>query len=143
MLGKNPPPAPPQDTPTRRFTDAPEANATLVGPGTRIKGELAADGAVDIAGAIEGELRVGGHCRVRQGAHVSGRVEAKTLLIEGTVDGPALVADKIEIGASARVHSNIQARVVAVADGAVFEGRVQMDGSGAPGTAQTFTEKRR
>jgi cytoskeletal protein CcmA (bactofilin family) len=143
MLGKNPPPAAPQDTPTRRFTDAIDANTTIVGPGTLVKGELAAEGAVEIAGAIEGEVRVGGHCRVRQGARVDGRIEAKTLLIEGTVDGPALVADKIEIGASARVHSNIQARVVAVADGAVFEGQVQMDGSGGPGTPQTFTEKRR
>jgi cytoskeletal protein CcmA (bactofilin family) len=49
------------------------------------------------------------------------------------------VADKVEIGATGRVKSSIQARVVAIADGAFFEGEVRMDDSGAP---VTFTEKR-
>ena len=40
------------------------------------------------------------------------------------------------------MKSSIQARVVAIADGAFFEGEVRMDGTGGPGTPQTFTEKR-
>jgi cytoskeletal protein CcmA (bactofilin family) len=141
MLGKTPPPPPPAaDNPARRFTDSVDAHVTVIGPGTRIKGELVADGPVEVAGTLEGELRVTAHCRVRQSATVSGRVEAKTLVIEGTVEGPALVADKLEIGSSARVRSSIQARVMAIADGAIFEGDVRMDESGSP---QSFTEKRK
>ena len=70
---------------------------------------------------------------------MTGRVEAKTLVIEGTVEGPALVADRLEIGSTARVRSSIQARVMAIADGAIFEGEVRMDEAGSP---QSFTEKR-
>jgi len=80
---------------------------------------------------------------VREGARVTGRLEAKSLVVEGRVSGPALVADKVEIGATARVESNIQARVVAIADGAFFEGEVRMDGSSGSGGPQTFTEKRK
>jgi cytoskeletal protein CcmA (bactofilin family) len=76
---------------------------------------------------------------VREGASVKGRLEATSLVVEGQVEGPALVADKVEIGASARVRSNVEARVVAIADGAFFEGAVKMDEAGAP---VTFTEKR-
>ena len=142
MLGKPESPAPPA-APSRRFGDSADPNATFVGPRTRIKGELVSDGPVDLAGSFEGDLRVSAHCRVREGARVTGRLEAKTLVVEGQVTGPALVADKVEIGATARVESNIQARVVAIADGAFFEGEVRMDGSGSPGAPQTFTEKRK
>jgi cytoskeletal protein CcmA (bactofilin family) len=142
MLGKPEPPAQPT-APARRFTDTVDPHTTFVGPGTRIKGELVSEGPVDVAGTLEGDIRVSAHCRIRQGARVTGRLEAKSLVVEGQVSGPALVADRLEIGATARVESNIQARVVAIADGAFFEGEVRMDGSGAPGTPQTFTEKRR
>jgi len=140
MLGKPessaPPPGPPQ---ARRFTDALDPNATVIGPSTRFQGELSSDGPVDVAGALDGDAHVNGHCRVRPGAKVAGRLEATTLVIEGEVSGPAIVADKVEIGASARVRSNIEARLVAIADGAFFEGTVRMP---EPGSPVTFKEKR-
>jgi len=142
MLGKPDASAQPS-APARRFTDAIDPNSTFVGPGARIKGDLVSDGPVDVAGTLEGDVRVNAHCRVRDGGRVTGRLEAKSLVVEGHVTGPALVADKVEIGSTARVESNIQARVVAIADGAFFEGEVRMDESGAPGTPQTFTEKRK
>ena len=143
MLGKPETSAQPP-APARRFTDAVDPNATFVGPGARIKGDLVSDGPVDVAGTLDGDIRVNAHCRVREGARVTGRLEAKSLVVEGRVSGPALVADKVEIGATARVESNIQARVVAIADGAFFEGEVRMDGpGGAAGAPQSFTEKRR
>jgi cytoskeletal protein CcmA (bactofilin family) len=123
----------------RRFTDAVDLNTTVIGPGTRVTGELNAEGPVDVAGTLEGDTHVAGHCRIREGARVVGRLEAHTLVVEGQVDGPAVVADKVEIGKSARVRSNIEARVVAIADGAFFEGAVRMDEPGAP---VSFREKR-
>lgn len=138
MLGKSPPPTTP-DLPARRFTDTVDPIPTRVGRGTRLKGELVAEGPVEVDGTVEGDLRVAAHCRVREGARVVGRIEAKTLLVEGSVEGPALVADKVEIGATARVRSSIEARLVAIADGAVFEGQVRMDAAGP----QSFTEKRK
>jgi cytoskeletal protein CcmA (bactofilin family) len=143
MLGKPQAPAPPPDAQSRRFTDAVDPHATVIGPGTRVKGELVADGPLELAGTLEGDARVGSHLRVRKGARVAGQLEAKSLVIEGEVRGTSIVADRVEIGASARVHSSIRARVVAIADGAFFEGEVRMDETGAPGTPITFTEKRR
>jgi len=143
MLGKPPSPAPlPTESPSRRITDALDPQATRIGPGTHVKGDLVSDGPVDVAGTLDGDVKVSGHCRVREGARVTGRIEADTLVVEGTVDGPSLVAEKIEIGAAARVTSNVRARLVAIADGAFFEGEVRMDDTGAPVTPVTFTEKR-
>jgi cytoskeletal protein CcmA (bactofilin family) len=140
MLGK-PEAAPSSTAPSqaRRFTDSVDPHATVIGPATRVIGELVAEGPVDLAGTLEGNARVVGHCRIREKAIVKGRVEATTLVVEGQVDGAGLVADKVEIGASARVRSNIEARIVAIADGAFFEGTVHME---EPGARVTFTEKR-
>jgi cytoskeletal protein CcmA (bactofilin family) len=140
MLGKpEATPSPSASQPTRRFTDALDAHATVIGPRTRVVGQLTSEGPVDLSGVLEGDARIEGHCRVREGASVKGRLEATSLVVEGQVEGPALVADKVEIGASARVRSNVEARVVAIADGAFFEGAVKMDEAAAP---VTFTEKR-
>jgi len=141
MLGKPPtPPLPTPETPSRRFTDAVEAGTTVIGPSTRVKGDVASDDPIDLAGTLDGDLRVTAHCRVRQGAKLTGKLEAKSVVIEGQLSGPLLVADKVEIGASARVETNIQARLVAIADGAFFEGEVRMDEAGGP---VSFKEKRK
>jgi cytoskeletal protein CcmA (bactofilin family) len=108
-----------------------------------VKGELVAEGPVELAGFLDGDARVSTHLHVRPGARVTGRLEAKSLVVEGEVTGPSVAAERIEIGATARVSSNLRARVVAIAEGAFFEGEVRMDDTGAPGTLFTFTEKRR
>jgi cytoskeletal protein CcmA (bactofilin family) len=140
MLGK-PETSPSASVPpqARRFTDSLDTHVTVIGPDTRFQGELTAEGPVDVAGSFDGDAHVAGHFRIREGARVTGRVEAQSLVIEGQVEGPSLVADKVEIGRTARVRSNIEARVVAIADGAFFEGAVRMV---EPGTPMTFKEKR-
>jgi cytoskeletal protein CcmA (bactofilin family) len=142
MLGKPEDSAQPP-APARRFTDAVEANTTFVDSDTTITGNLVSEGNVDVAGRHHGDIRASALLRVREGARVTGRLAAKSLVVEGEVSGPALVADKVEIGATARVKSSIEARAVAIADGAFFEGEVRMDGSGGSGSPQTFTEKRK
>jgi cytoskeletal protein CcmA (bactofilin family) len=138
-----PPPPPPPETPARRFLDAPEAIATVIGPGTHIKGDLSGGDGVDIAGTLEGHSNVTGAYRVREGGRVVGDLSAADLVLEGQVSGHNLSADKIEIGAAARVRGHIHARVVAIAEGAVFDGTVHMSGAGGPGGAVAFTEKRK
>jgi cytoskeletal protein CcmA (bactofilin family) len=143
MFGRTAPPAPEPEPPSRRFTDAVDHGATVIAPGIRVKGELVAEGPVDLAGSFDGDLRVSAHLRVRSGAIVTGRIEATSLVVEGDVNGPSVEAERVEIGASGRVRADVRARVVAIADGAVFEGQLRMDDTGTAGTPTTFTEKRR
>jgi cytoskeletal protein CcmA (bactofilin family) len=143
MLGKTLTPEPPSPAHSRRFTDSVDANATVIGPGTRVKGELVTQGPVELAGLLDGDARVEAHLRVRPGARVTGRLEAKSLVVEGEVTGLSMAAQRIEIGATARVRSNIRARVLTIAEGASVEGDLHMDNTDAPGRLTTFTEKRR
>jgi cytoskeletal protein CcmA (bactofilin family) len=114
----------------------------VIGPGIRVRGELTGDDPVEVGGTLEGDSRVSAHYTIREGARVVGKVEATSIVIAGEITGPVLSADKVEIGATARVRADIRARVVAIAEGAFFDGQVQMQGKDAAGPV-TFKEQRR
>ena len=115
----------------------------MIGPGTRIKGELNGDDPVDFSGTFEGHSRINALCRLRETARVAGDVAAINIVVEGEVSGKMLAAEKIEIGATARVQANVRARFVAIAEGAFFDGELHMEGRNGPPTPQGFTEKRK
>jgi cytoskeletal protein CcmA (bactofilin family) len=129
--------------PTRRLTDVAQPAATVVGPGTRIRGDLWSEGSVEIAGTLEGDCEVSGLVRVREGARLTGNLTAGSAVVHGEIEGRTLTAERVEIGGAARVHADIRAHRVAIADGGVFEGRVQMDDGAAPSDPLTFKEKRK
>jgi cytoskeletal protein CcmA (bactofilin family) len=130
-------------TPARRFTDAAENPTTVIGAGMQVKGVLSGEGALDLAGALEGPCRISGHCRVREGGRLSGDVTAGSVVVEGEITGHQVIAQRVEIGAGGRVRANIRAAVVAIAEGAFFEGDVNMDGTDGAAAPTSFKEKRR
>ncbi len=126
--------------PTRRFTDALERPATIVGPGTHVRGDIVTSDPVEIRGTVEGDCRVSAHCIVREGARVLGNIDATTLVVAGEIEAGTLTAEKVEIRATATVRATVKARTVAIADGALYEGDVQMFDAGS---APTLFQERR
>jgi cytoskeletal protein CcmA (bactofilin family) len=68
-----------------------------------------------------------------------GRIEATDIVIAGEVEGDVLAHGKLEVAAAARISGNLTGRSVAIAEGAVIEGGVNVQGD-MP--LITFTEKR-
>ena len=114
----------------------------MIGPGTTVRGDLTGGDAVEIRGLLQGDCRTSAHCVVGEGARVVGSIEATGIVVAGVVEGRALAADKVEIRASARVRASVTARVVTIADGALYEGNVQMQGQDAPSGPVFFKERR-
>ncbi len=115
----------------------------MIGPGTTIKGELYGTGSLDLAGTLDGPCQLSGHCIVRASGRIAGDVTAASIVVEGELTGTTVVAEKVEIGTSARVRANVHARVVAIADGAYFAGEVHMEGPEGQGAPIAFREKRK
>ena len=114
----------------------------MIGPGTTIRGDLTSGDAVEIRGRLEGDCRTSAHCVVSKGARVLGSIEATGIVVAGEIEARALAADKVELRASARVRASVTARVVTIADGAFYEGNVQMHGQDAPSGPVFFKERR-
>ncbi|HUL77398.1 MAG TPA: polymer-forming cytoskeletal protein [Vicinamibacteria bacterium] len=115
----------------------------MIGPGTTFRGDVTGGDPVEIRGTLEGDCRIGGLCVVTERARVLGNVEAAGLVVAGEVEAGTLAAERVEIRASARVRGTITARVVAIADGAFYEGEVQMLGPEAPAGPVYFKDRRR
>jgi cytoskeletal protein CcmA (bactofilin family) len=131
---------PPEPVPSRRFTDR-QDHATIILEGLQVEGDVEGQDSVEIAGALRGNVRIEGLCRVRERGRVVGSIRARQVLIEGEVEGPTIEArERLELRSRARVRADLDAGSVALADGCEFHGRIEMRG-GASG-ATTFTEKR-
>ncbi len=129
-------------SPGRRFTDT-RAPATVIAVGTIVRGDVTGGDSVEIRGTLEGDCRIEGLCVVTQGARVLGNIEAAGVMVAGEVEAGTVAAERIELRSSARVRAAITARVMAVADGAFYEGEVQMLGPEAPTGPVLFKDKRK
>ena len=124
----------------RRFTDAVLQASTVISRGTKVRGDVESDAPVYVQGEVEGDCRTSAHCLVHEGARVLGNVSASAVVVAGEVEAGLIVAEKVEIRATARVVATIRARVVAINDGAFYEGAI--DDIDAPGGPAVLKDRR-
>ena len=104
----------------------------MIAPGTSFHGELRSRDPVEVYGSLEGDAHVTARFTVGESGRVFGNIDAAVLVVAGEVNAGMLTAEKIELRATAHVSATLRARVVSIAEGAVFEGDV--DNRAAPGT---------
>jgi cytoskeletal protein CcmA (bactofilin family) len=127
------------DKPKRRLLDQVSGAPTFVAAGCRITGDLETPGPVVVCGTVRGDAKIGGALSMAIGSVWEGEVRAQHAVIAGSISGKLIVAEKLEIGSSARIRADVVARSIALAKGAVIEGAVQVT-SGQP--IVKFEEKR-
>jgi cytoskeletal protein CcmA (bactofilin family) len=98
---------------------------TVLGPGAFVRGDLDSDGPVYVHGTLEGDCQTSAHCFVHEGARVLGNITAAALVVAGEVEAGMITAEKVEVRATAKVVATIRARVVAIQDGAFFQGQIE------------------
>ena len=101
---------------------------TLIGPGTRIEGNLIVTGGVHLEGYVKGNVTTGpdGTAGLSIGPRgiVEGVVEVPRVLVHGEVRGDIRAKEKVELGAGARVSGNVSYGVIEMTAGAVIQGRL-------------------
>lgn len=106
---------------------SPAANASRITPGITLKGEISGREDLWIGGNIDGKLHFDS-ARVAVGTSgiVHGEIEAREVLIEGKVEGNLRATERLEITASGNVHGDATAPRVALQEGAVFHGAMEI-----------------
>ena len=125
--------------PRRRFFDQRAGAPTLIGIGSRFEGTLEVQGPMSLGGTIVGNGDVAGLVSIAKEAHWQGNFRANSAVIAGRVTGDLTIETKLEIGKSAVIRGRVRANVVAIADGAVVDGEIEVTG-GQP--IIRFEEKR-
>jgi cytoskeletal protein CcmA (bactofilin family) len=128
------------DAPRRRHSDRVSASPTFIGLGSKLTGNLACEGDLVVAGEVDGEGVVKGALTLSEGSRWDGKIDAVNAVVAGEVVGTMAVSEKLEIRKTARIRGIVQARTIAVAQGAIIEGEMAVT-SGAP--VVSYEEKRK
>jgi len=120
-----------------KSTSTPSA---IIGPKIRFKGELVGEEDLLIQGQVDGTIDLKNHTlTIGEQGVVRANVLAKTVTIEGTVEGDLFGQERISILASSNVKGNIVAERVTLEDGAKFRGSIDMDVESHKDQFQKFT----
>ena len=100
--------------------------ATVIGPGTEITGEVKSKGTLRIEGRVNGRIESEDTIVIHQSGVVSADLDAKQVVISGTVEGNTFAHERLEVTESGKILGNITAPRLSIAEGVVFEGTCTM-----------------
>ena len=113
-------------TPPRSRAQAPEPNRSFLGSGCTIEGEIRGAGSLECSGRISGLVEMEGEVLIGPEGSATAQITARRIVINGRLVGDAIGSDKVEVGASGHVEGDVRATAVLFAEGAFFEGNVEM-----------------
>lgn len=115
---------------------------TLIGAGTCVVGDIDFEGGLHLDGQVKGSIvaREGSAAvlSVSPDGVVEGNVQVPEVVLEGTVMGDVVAAERVELGETARVVGNVVYRLIEMSSGAEVNGKLIHRAPGdatAPGTA--------
>jgi cytoskeletal protein CcmA (bactofilin family) len=103
-----------------------EVKASVLGATLRFKGDLRAEEDFVLQGRVEGSIHHSQNLTIGTEGVVKGDSRAATIVVDGTVEGDLYALESISLRATARVQGNLLAPRIAIADGAAFNGKVDM-----------------
>jgi len=102
-------------------------SSVTIGASVVIKGEVSAREDLTISGRVEGKVEVREHVvRVGREGQVHASIQARAVIVEGTVKGNINATERIELLEHGTVEGDIAAPKVAMAEGAQFRGKIDM-----------------
>jgi len=108
---------------------------TIVGDGTRVVGQLNVKGTIRIDGIVEGDLHAD-WVVVGETGRIVGNTHSRGMIVGGSVEGNIDATETVELTGKASMTGEIRSPKLAVAEGAVFDGRSRMKGETEPVEAQ-------
>jgi len=98
----------------------------FLGKDTEFEGKLSFNDAVRIDGRFSGEILSEGTLIVGESAVVESEIKVSHIVISGEVKGNITASTRIEVYAPGKVFGNIQAPVISIEEGVIFEGNCRM-----------------
>jgi cytoskeletal protein CcmA (bactofilin family) len=111
---------------------------TTIAAGLKISGEISGTSDLYIDGETQGKVRLP-NARVTVGPNgrVQADIEAREIIIEGTVQGNLKAGERLHLGAASRVQGSVLTPRFAIEDGARLRGKVEMVRIGASQSASS------
>jgi cytoskeletal protein CcmA (bactofilin family) len=100
---------------------------TTISSGLKITGEISGTSDLYIDGETQGKIRLT-NARVTVGPHgrVTADIEAREIIIEGSVQGNLKAGERVQLGAQSKLQGSVLTPRFAIEDGARLRGKVEM-----------------
>ena len=113
--------------------------ASILGPASKVAGDLVADENLEIPGLVEGCVRARrSRVTVARDGLIQSRIEARSVRVVGTVRGNVSAEDWVEVKAGGVIRGDVRAPRVILHDGAIVTGRLDMSGAAVRRTSAHF-----
>ncbi|MGH7384723.1 MAG: bactofilin family protein [Candidatus Rokuibacteriota bacterium] len=112
----------------RRGGKGPRRSAltAFIDEGSEMEGRYTFRGTVMLNGKFKGEISSDDTLVIGERAVIIADIRAGRLLVSGDVTGNLRALERIELKRTARVHGDVEAPVVVLEEGALFEGHCRM-----------------
>ncbi|HUJ51292.1 MAG TPA: polymer-forming cytoskeletal protein [Bryobacteraceae bacterium] len=121
----------------------PSAREAVIGKGVVVKGQIQSREDLTIQGEVEGSIEITGHRLTIDGqGNVRAGVKARTVEVQGSIEGQVEAMDKVYIRKGAKFVGDIRSGGIIIEDGGYIKGKVDLshraggklavNGSGAP-----------
>ena len=127
------------DSPKRRLRDLTRSSTTLIADGARFEGVISGDSDIVVNGSVDGNCDIAGTLTLAEQGSWNGTVSATNVIVAGEIDGDVIARHKVEVATTAKINGTVTAEAIAVAEGAVVEGKMTTTNNDNP---TSFTEKR-
>jgi cytoskeletal protein CcmA (bactofilin family) len=124
----------------RRIQDTAGGPATYVAAGTKIVGTITGAGPYVFCGETRGDCDIDGPATLAESGLWTGVLRASDVIVAGRVEGDVIAAGRVEIAGTARISGSITGHSIAVEEGAVIEGEINVVSGQEP---VSFEEKRK
>ena len=108
--------------------------SAFIDEASEIEGKYTFSGTVMLNGKFKGEIVSGDTLIVGEKAVINASIRAGIVLVSGEVNGNVRASDRVELRGTARVFGDVEAPVVVVEEGVVFEGNCRMTKQTAAGS---------
>ena len=121
----DPAPAPMPAVAPRKESVPRDRYESVLGSGVSIEGKMEGDGDVRIAGKFKGDIHIRGNLNIQKGAHLTAKINADAVTIEGEVDGTVVASGQVTLSESAQVVGDLKAKTLIVSAGSRMRGNVE------------------
>lgn len=94
-----------------------------------------------VEGQVKGTIVCKGSVHVAQGANVNAAVDADSISVAGELDGEITCRGRLELLPTGRVKGHITTQSLVIHEGAVYEGDMEMGGSGSRARRNRSTDR--
>lgn len=99
---------------------------TIIGPGVKLKGNLASEGDITIDGLMSGDIKATGNVTIGVNARIKANVRAMNVSVAGELVGNITAEDDTRITETGQVTGDIKTTTFSIGPGAYFTGAVVM-----------------